>query len=266
MPRSIWSGSISFGLVNIPVKVYNAVTEKQVRFHLLHDKDHSRIRLKRVCIADGEEVPSENLVKGYEIAPDQYVTVTDEELEALDPEATRTVDILDFVDLEQIDPVFFDRSYYLMPDARASKPYALLQAAMLKAKKVGVARVVMRDKEYLVALRPLADGLVMETMHYADEVHPASEVLQGVAQHAQTVDARELTMAQTLIKTLSSEFDPAKYKSEHETRLHDLLEKKAAGEKIHVAPKAKPETRAVDLLAQLEKSVQLAKERIHSEA
>lgn len=266
MPRAIWSGSISFGLVNIPVKVFNAVSEKSIRFHLIHEKDGSRIHIKRVCNADGKEVPSNELVKGYEIAPDQYVTITDEELEALDPEMTRTIDIKDFVDLSQIDPVYYEKSYYLAPDARAAKPYSLLHAAMLKAKKVGIARVVMRDKEYLVAMRALPEGLVMETMHYAEEVVPPGVVLEGTAEAAKKVEARELAMAQQLIDTLAAkEFDPEKYPSEHRERVKALIEKKAAGETITAAPKQKPQTRAADLLSQLEKSVALAKQRIEAQ-
>jgi DNA end-binding protein Ku len=266
MPRAIWSGSISFGLVNIPVKVYNAVTPKNIRFHLLHEKDKSRIRQKRICIAEDKEVPNEELAKGYEISRDNYVVLSDEELEALDPETTRTVDILDFVELPQIDPVYYDSSYYLVPDARSEKPYALLHQAMLKAKRVAVARVVMRDKEYLVALRPLAEGIMMETMHYADEVHPPATVLESAGLEKVKVDEREVKMATQLIDTLSAKFDPEKYPSQHRERIHELIERKAAGEIVTAAaPKPKVHTRAVDLLAQLEKSVQMAKKKVEVE-
>lgn len=266
MPRAIWSGSISFGLVNIPIKVFNAVSPKNIRFHLLHEKDKSRIRQKRICIEEDKEVTNDELVKGYEVSRDNYVVITDEELEALDPETTRTIDILDFVELPEIDPVYYDNSYYLVADERSEKPYALLHQAMLKAKRVGVARVVMRDKEYLVALRPLQEGIMMETMHYADEVHPASEVLESAGHKKVKVDDREVKMATQLIDTLSAKFDPAKYPSQHRERVHELIEKKAAGEIITAAaPKAKVHTRAVDLLAQLEKSVELAKKKVEVE-
>ena len=266
MPRAIWSGSISFGLVNIPIKVYNAVTPKNIRFHLLHEKDKSRIRQKRVCIAEDKEVGNDELVKGYEVSRDNYVVLTDDELEELDPETTRTIDILDFVQLPEIDPVYYDNSYYLVADARSEKPYALLHQAMLKSKRVAVARVVMRDKEYLVALRPLAEGIMMETMHYADEVHPADTVLEAAGQKKVKVDEREVKMATQLIDTLSAKFDPEKYPSQHRERVMQLIERKAAGEVVEApAPKAKVHTRAVDLLAQLEKSVELAKKKVKVE-
>src|SRR4051812_41105728 len=152
MPRSIWSGAISFGLVNVPVKLYSAVSRNTVRFHQLHDSDHVRIQQKRFCPADGEEVTYEHIVKGYEIAPDRYVVITPEELEALDPKKTRTIDIEDFVDLAEIDPIFYDHPYYLMPDKGAAKAYKLLVQAMTEAGKVALARVVLRQKESLVAI------------------------------------------------------------------------------------------------------------------
>src|SRR5919106_7087656 len=164
MPRSIWSGAISFGLVNVPVKLYSAVSRKSVRFHQLHDKDGVRIQQKRVCPADGEEVPYDNIVKGYEISPDHYVIVEPEELEALDPKKTRTIDIQEFVDLEDIDPIYYDHSYYLAPDTGAGKAYNLLLTAMRESDKVAIARVVIRQKEYLAAVRPTGNAMTMSTM------------------------------------------------------------------------------------------------------
>src|SRR5687768_4498661 len=161
MPRSIWSGSISFGLVNVPVKLTTAVSTKDVRFHQLHAADNTRIQQKRVCPADGEEVAYENIVKGYEISPGQYVVITPEELAGLDPVATHTIDIEEFVDLDQIDPIFFDHPYYVVPEKRAEKPYALLVQAMARSKKVAIARLVMRTKQYLVAIRAKDDALVL---------------------------------------------------------------------------------------------------------
>ena len=172
MPRSIWTGAISFGLVNVPVKLYSAVSKKTVRFHQLHDKDCVRIQQKRVCAADGEEVSYEHIVKGYEITPDQYVIIEPGELEALEPRKTKTIDIEDFVDLEEIDPLYYDHPYYLMPGTGAAKPYKLLVTAMEEAGKVAIARVVIRQKEQLVAIRPTGDILTMETMNFADEVIP----------------------------------------------------------------------------------------------
>src|SRR6476660_8789544 len=177
MPRSIWTGAISFGLVNVPVKLYSAVSKKTVRFHQLHETDGVRIQQKRVCPADGEEVPFDQIVKGYEITPDQYVVVTPEELEAIEPRKTKTIDIEDFVDLEDIDPIFYDHPYYLLPDKGAGKAYGLLLEAMRESGKVAIARVVLRSKEQLVAIRPAAgDVLTMETMIFHDEVVPADDL------------------------------------------------------------------------------------------
>src|SRR3954471_16863770 len=165
MPRSIWTGAISFGLVNVPVKLYSAVSKKTVRFHQLHDKDGVRIQQKRVCPADGEEVAYEHIVKGYEITPDQYVVIEPGELEALEPRKTKTIDIEDFVDLEEIDPLYYHHPYYLLPGTGAAQPYKLLVTAMQDAAKVAIARVVIRQKEQLVAIRPTGDGvLAMSTM------------------------------------------------------------------------------------------------------
>src|ERR671926_364734 len=170
MPRAIWSGAISFGLVNVPVKLYSAVSPKTVRFHQLHAADGVRIQQKRVCPADGEEVPWDEIVKGYEIAPDRYVVIEPEELEALNPKKTRTIDIEDFVDLADIDPIFYDHPYYLAPGPGGAKPYRLLLDAMRETGKVGIATVVIRSKQHLVALRPMGDVLGMATMLFADEI------------------------------------------------------------------------------------------------
>ena len=256
MPRSIWSGAISFGLVNVPVKLYSAVSRKTVRFHQLNDG--VRIQQKRVNPATGEEVPYENIVKGYEIAPGRYVTITPEELESIDPSKTRTIDIEDFVQLEEIDPIFYDHPYYLLPDKGAAKAYKLLVTAMEEAGKVAIARVVIRQKENLVAIRPTGNLLTMETMLFADEVVSRDEFDEVEAAEAAATSAREVEMAKTLIDTLSSEFDPAKYRDTYRERVLDLIERKAEGEVIAVAPTEEP--RAVpDLMAALEASVAAAK-------
>src|ERR687888_903662 len=176
MPRSIWSGAISFGLVNVPVKLYSAVSRKNVRFHQLHDKDGVRIQQKRVCPADDEEVPYDNIVKGYEISPDRYVVIEPDELEALDPKKTRSIDIQDFVDLDEIDPLYYEHPYYLAPDTGAAKAYKLLLEALKATNKVAIARVVIRSKEYLTAIRPAGDVLTMETMLFADELIDPGEL------------------------------------------------------------------------------------------
>ena len=170
MPRAIWSGSISFGLLNVPVKLYSAVSKQTVRFRELREGDGSRVRHKRVAEEDGKEVPYEKIVKGYELRPDQYVVLTREELEELDPKKTRAIEIQDFVDLDEIDPIYFDHPYYLGPDAGAEKAYALLVKAMEEERKVAIARFVLRNKEYLAAIRPMNGVLTMATMRFADEV------------------------------------------------------------------------------------------------
>src|SRR3989442_14689011 len=179
MPRPIWSGSISFGLVNVPVKLFSATSPKEVRFHMLHDKDGGSIQQKRVCSIDGEEVSWEHIVKGFEISKGRYVTVTREELEAFNPRANKAIEIEDFVDLSQIDPIYYESPYSLVPDRGAAKPYALLVEAMKRSGKVGVARFVLRTKQYLCAVRPLGRALALSTMLYADEV-VAIDDLEGI--------------------------------------------------------------------------------------
>jgi DNA end-binding protein Ku len=258
MARAIWSGAISFGLVNIPVKLYSAVSKKTVRFHQIDAESGARVRQKRVG-PDDEEIPYDQIVKGYEIGPDRYVTITSEELDALAPEKTRTIDIEDFVDLEEIDPIYYDHPYYLAPDTGASKAYQLLVDAMEDAGKVAIARVVIRSKEQLVAIRPREGTLAMETMLFADEVVPTDTLEElGTDGEVKTTD-RELTMARQLIDSLSSDFEPEKYHDEYRERVLDLIERKAQGETIVIEePTAEPE-QVPDLMAALEASIAGAK-------
>jgi DNA end-binding protein Ku len=259
MPRAIWSGAISFGLVNIPVKLYSAVSKKTVRFHQIDAESGGRVRQKRVG-PDGEEIAYEQIVKGYEIGPDRYVTISPEELESLEPQKTRTIDIEDFVDLEQIDPIYYDHPYYLAPDTGAAKAYRLLVDAMEDSGKVAVARVVLRSKEHLVAIRPRNGALAMETMLFADEVIPA-ESLEEIAAadgDVKTSD-RELAMANQLIESLAADFEPGKYRDEYRERVLDLIERKAQGETIVIEePEAEPE-KVPDLMAALEASIASSK-------
>jgi DNA end-binding protein Ku len=257
--RTIWKGSISFGLVNIPVKVVGAVSPKDIKFNLLHAKDGGRIKFKRTCSSDGKEVPQEEIVKGFEIGSGQYVTFSDEELKAVDPEATRTIDISDFVPLAEIDPAYFDKPYYLLPDKNAEKAYSLFMQALEKSGRVGIAQLVMHDKEHLVALRARDGVVVMETMHHFDEMVPASSVSAEVPKH--DVDKRQLAMAEQLIESLSAPFDPEKYKDEHRERVLEAVEKKSKGHEVVVEPAAKPSVKAVDLMAALERSLAEAKTR-----
>ena len=260
MPRAIWSGAISFGLVNIPVKLYSAVSKKTVRFHQIDAESGQRIRQQRVNPETGEEVPYEQIVKGYEISPDEYVTISNEELEALEPQKTRTIDIEQFVDLEQIDPIHYDHPYYLAPDKGAGKAYKLLLDAMEQADKVGIARVVIRSKENLVALRAYNGAITMETMLFPDEVVEPSTIedLDAVDGNVKTTK-RELDMAKQLIESLSGDFDPSGFRDEYRDRVLDLIERKAAGETITVeAPE--PERKEVpDLMAALEASISASK-------
>jgi DNA end-binding protein Ku len=257
MPRSIWSGAISFGLVNVPVKLYSAVSKKTVRFHQLHDKDGVRIQQKRWCPADDEEVQYEHIVKGYEISPDEYVVVTNEELEGLEPKKTKTIDIEDFVDLDEIDPLYYDHPYYLLPDKSAAKPYKLLHQAMTDANKVGIARVVIRSKEQLVAIRPVDDVLAMSTMNFADEIVPTDNFDEPTADDAETTK-REVEMAQQLIDSLTSDWEPDRYHDTYRERVLDLIEKKAEGQEVVLQPAEEPQE-VPDLMAALEASVAAAK-------
>ncbi len=262
MPRSIWTGAISFGLVNVPVKLYSAVSKKTVRFHQLHEADGVRIQQKRVCPADGEEVPFDQIVKGYEITPDQYVVVTPEELEAIEPRKTKTIDIEDFVDLEDIDPIYYDHPYYLLPGTGAAKPYKLLATAMEEAGKVAIARVVIRQKEQLVAIRPTGDILTMETMNFADEVIPHDRFDEAPEAEVDT-NKREVDMARQLIESLSAEFDPSKYEDTYRERVLELIEHKAEGKEIAVQPTEEPQE-VPDLMAALEASVNAARQNRES--
>jgi DNA end-binding protein Ku len=263
MPRAIWSGAISFGLVNVPIKLFTATSQKDVRFHQLHDKDGARIQQKRVCSKDGEEIPLEHIVKGYEVSRDQYVVITPEELEALDPKASRTIDIQDFVDLDEIDPVYFDSTYYMVPEKGAAKAYALLLEAMRRSKKVAIARVVLRQKQHLVALRPLANALSMETMLYADEV-VSPETLEGLPEDIEVTD-RELAMAQQLIDSLADDFKPERYRDDYRERVLEMIERKAEGKEIVVAEDEEEQAPVVDLMAALEASLAAAKTRREAE-
>jgi DNA end-binding protein Ku len=260
MPRAIWSGAISFGLVNIPVKLYSAVSRKTVRFHQIDAESGQRIRQQRVNPGSGEEVPYEQIVKGYEISPDRYVTITPEELESLEPQKTRTIDIEEFVDLEQIDPIYYDHPYYLAPDKGAAKAYKLLLDAMEEADKVAIARVVIRSKENLVALRSYGGAITMETMLFPDEVtQPESiEELAAVDGDVKTTK-RELDMAKQLIESLSGDFDPDEYTDQYRERVLDLIERKAAGETITIEEPVAEKKEVPDLMAALEASIAASK-------
>lgn len=259
MPRSIWSGSISFGLVNVPVKVYSAMRQRDLRFHQFDPETDSRIRYRRVSEKTGEEVPSENIVKGYELARGRYVTFEPEELEAFEPKATRTIDIEDFVALEEIDPVYYEQTYWLAPDGGegGARAYALLRKAMEDQDKVGIGRVVMRTKEYLAAIRPREGALAMSTMLFHDEVIPAADIDELDAEEPD-VPAKQVKMATQIVESLTTPWEPERYRDTYREQVLEWLEKKAEGEELVVEEEAE-EPKVVDLTAALEASLEAAR-------
>ena len=259
MARATWSGSISFGLVNVPVKLFTAVRSHTVHFTQLHKDTHARIRQKRVDEETGEEVAYQDIVKGYEVASDQYVVVDPDELAELDPDASRTIDIRDFVDLGEIDPVYYDRPYYLMPDGdAAAKPYRLLTDAMARTDKVAVATMVMRNKEYLVAIRASDDLLLLSTMNYADEVADPADLDAPDNLGDVDVSEREVGMAEQLIESLVTGFDPSAYEDTYQQRVVEFLEAKAQGEQVDLPAPARDTGGVVDLMSALEQSLERA--------
>jgi DNA end-binding protein Ku len=257
MARAIWSGSISFGLLNVPVKLYSAVSKQTIRFKEL-TKDGSRVRHKRVAEDSGKEVSYDDIVKGYEFAPDQYVTVSRDELSELDPKKTRAIEIQDFVELDDIDPIYFEQPYYLGPDKGAAKAYALLTKAMNDSRKVAIARFVLRNKEHLAAIRPMGDVLTMATMRFHDEV-TSPEDLDGdlfAEDKPGKPEERELKMAKQLIESLTTDFEAERYEDQYREQLLEMLEQKAAGKEIVSAETEEPKpTKAPDLMAALEESL-----------
>jgi DNA end-binding protein Ku len=260
MPRAIWSGTISFGLLNVPVKLYSAVARKQVSFRELRQSDGSRVRHKRVAESDGKEVEYEDIVKGYEIGPEQYVVMTRDELEALDPKKTRAIEIQDFVDIEAIDPIYFDHPYYLGPDKGSERAYALLAKAMDDRGKVAIARFVLRNREHLSAIRSNGQVLAMATMRFADEVVKPDELDGVIPEDVEAPQKREIDMAGALIDQLTSDFEPDKYRDEYREELLELIESKARGEKVVGTASEEPKpTKAPDLMAALEESLAAVK-------
>ena len=261
MPRAIWSGSISFGLVNIPVQLFNAVSRKSVRFNQIDSRNNARIRNKKVNAENGDDVPDEVIVKGYELSKGNYVLVSEDELAALDPESQRTIDIEEFVDLADIDPVYFDATYHLSPDPATVNAYALLARTMEQAGKVGIARFVMRQKQYLAAIRPVEGHLVLSTLVYEDEVNGVDDVPELDKVTAVDVSDKELAMAEQLVESLAGSWEPEKYRDMHREQVMELIEHKAAGDTdFVVATEAPPREKVVDLMAALEASVKEAKE------
>lgn len=257
MARAIWSGSISFGLLNVPVKLYSAVARRGISLREIRESDGARIRHRRVAEGTEEEVPYEKIIKAFEIAPDRYVPLSKEELASLDPEKTRAIEVQDFVDLGEIDPIYFDSPYYLGPADGAEKAYALLAQAMEESGKVAISRFVFRNKEHLAAIRPTDGVLTLTTMRFADEVVPPSELDDVLPDKKQKVAKREVEMAEKLIDSLTRPFDPTAYRDEYREELLAMIERKAEGKELVSVPAGEDRepTKAPDLMAALEESI-----------
>ncbi len=267
MARAIWSGSISFGLLNVPVKLYSAVARRNIALREIRGSDSARIKHRRVAEGTDEEVPYEEIVKAFELTPGSYVPLSKDEMAALAPEKTRAIDVQDFVDLEEIDPIYFDSPYYLGPADGAEKAYSLLAAAMKASGKVAIARFVFRNKEHLAAIRTSGGVLTLTTMRFADEVVPANELEEVLPEKAPKVAKKEQQMAEQLIESLSTDFDPGAYRDEYREQLLGLIERKAEGKEIVTPESEEPQaTKAPDLMAALEESIAAVKDEKRSPA
>ena len=250
--RTIWKGAISFGLVNVPVKMYTATEKKEIRFNYLHEKCGTPIKYERRCLTCNMEVPQEEIVRGYEYQKGQYVILKDEDFEGIPDERSKTIDIIDFVDLTEIDPIFFDKSYYLEPNSGGEKAYALLKKAMQDTGKIAVAKVAIRSKENLVVLRIYQNALAMATIFYPDEIR-ATTGLTGV-QNEPTLHENEIQMATSLIQNLSSHFDASKYKNNYRETLMQIIQTKIAGGEVSHAPEQET-GKIIDLMEALRTSI-----------
>jgi DNA end-binding protein Ku len=248
--RSLWTGTISFGLVSVPVRMFSATESKELRFHFLDKRDLAPIGYDKVRRDTGEHVDNDEIVRGFEVEKGRYVPLEDEDLDRLDVELTKTIDICDFVGLEEIDPIYFRKAYYLLPQEGAEKPYRLLVRALEETGKVAIAKIVIRNKQHLAALRPWNGTLVLETMYYADEVREPEKV-DGKA----SLRKPEVEMAKSLVENLSDSFDPAKYDDTYRKELLELLRAKAEGEPLP-EPQAEEGGEVVDLMAALRESVE----------
>lgn len=260
MARSVWSGFLSFGLVNVPVGLYPATRDQTLHFNQLHKGTSHRIRYKKVDEETGEEVQNDDIVSGYEIAPDEYIVLSKEELKEAAPGRSELIEITDFVDLDEIDPMYFRQTYYLAPRGKGSdRAYALLRQAMGETTKVGIAAFVLRDKEYLVAVRPGDDVLIVETMYFSDEIRDAKSELDSLPENVE-FKGRELDIAKQLVNSLSTKWTPDKYKNTYRDRVEALIEEKRKGREVVIHHEAPPKTNVIDLMSALEASVARAKE------
>ncbi len=258
----MWMGTLTFGLVSVPVRLYSAVVHRSVNFHQLHATDHARIYMKRVCPVDEAEVPYSEIVKGYEIAPERHVVIEPEEFAALEPAFTRTIDIEDFVEFEDIDPIYFDQPYYIVPSKGGAHSYRLLLEAMRDTGKVAIARIVLRSRERLVAIRPRGEALLMTTMNFGDEIQSAQNLRELEDAENVPLGDRELSVARRLVESIAESFDITKYHDNYREALLDLIDRKAAGEEIVVEPHARREPTATpDLMGALEASLEEVRQR-----
>lgn len=259
MAHAIWSGAINFGLVTIPVKLFTAVKADELSFNMLHKKDEGRIKYERVCSVDGKPVPYEEIVKGYEYEKGRYVIITDEDFAKVNPEATQSVDIVEFVDLNTINPMYFDKPYYLEPSKQGRHAYALLRQALLDSGKVAIARVVIRTKEYIAAVKPLGDALVLELMHWESEII-SSGTLELPGQ--EKMPEAEMKMAQMLIETMSAEaFDAEKFSNRYREELLAMIDARAAGKELPKAKKMPVRSKVVNLMDVLAQSLEESRKR-----
>jgi DNA end-binding protein Ku len=259
MAHAIWSGAINFGLVTIPVKLFTAVKTDDLSFNMLHKKDEGRIKYERVCSVDGKPVPWDEIVKGYEYEKGQYVLLTDEDFAKVNPEATQSVDIVEFVELDRINPMFFDKPYYLEPTKQGRHAYALLREALADSNRVAIARVVIRTKEYIAAVKPLDDALVLELMHWANEIVPATTL---ELPDSEKLPEKEMQMARMLIDTMSvDEFEPEKFTNQYHDQLLTMIEARAEGKELPKAKKAPARSKVVNLMDVLAQSLEESKKR-----
>ncbi|MGA8325808.1 MAG: Ku protein [Candidatus Cybelea sp.] len=259
MAHAIWSGAINFGLVTIPVKLFTAVKTDELSFNMLHAKDEGRIKYERTCSIDGKPVPWDEIVKGFEYEKGQYVILTDEDFAKVNPEATQSVDILEFVELDKINPMLFDKPYYLEPTKQGRHAYALLREALSKSNRVAIARVVIRTKEYIAAVKPIDDALVLELMHWASEIVNAGTL---EIPNRENLPEKEMEMASMLIDTMSVEaFEPEKFANKYHDELLQMIEARAAGKELPTPKKAPARGKIVNLMDVLAQSLEESKKR-----
>lgn len=253
MARALWKGAIGFGLVNVPVRLHEAVHPQAVRFHQLHDADGGRIRMKRVCSIDGEEVPYDHVVKGFEVSRGHYVRVEPNELEKLDPHATHSIDIEQFAQLEEVDPLLYDTSYRVAADRGGARALRLLVDAMEKSGRVGIGRLVLRTRSHLCLLRVLDGALILTTLHYADELVAAEE--EASEERGRAPTERERALAQDLVDSMTLPFDARKYRDDYRDKVIELVEAKSEGEEI-IAPTEEAPARVINLMDALRRSIE----------